>query len=685
MDQILLFVLLGLGSGALIAGQSLALVLSYRGSGTVNMAVGAIAVFGAYTFYGLHTGGYLWLLPLPGLVDRIQLGNPWPLGPAVLVALLGCALLGLLVELVALYPLRTAAPLARLLSTLGVLIVIQSAVTLHFGNDALSAPAVFSDEATVELLGQRVPLDRFLLAGVVLVAAVALAALFRFTSFGLATRAAAQNEALAQVSGLSPRRLSALNTVGASVVCGLLGILAASQTQLDPKTIPLAVVPALGAALLARFTSFTLAAVAGLAMGAVQSVLIYLQTLDWFPTAAGQPLSGVADLVFFLVVVAAVVWRGDALPGRGAAVERSLPAVPSPVRVARPAVIGGVVLLVAFAVLPFGYRQALAVSLIGVVICLSLVVITGYLGLVSLLQVALAGFAGFVVCRLAQDLDVGFPWAPVLGVAASVVLGLLIAGSAFRVRGINLAIVSVSGAVALKTFFFDNPTWGGGSSELTVGQPTLFGLSIGTDSPVRSLLDDGQPSPVFGWVCAAAAILTAIFVANLRRSDLGAAMLAVRSNEKAAAAAGIDVRRIKLIGFAISSGIAGLGGVLYTYNFGSITSARFDVLTALTFLAFAYIAGITTVSGAVFAGIGVTGGLMSKVLDSTLGIPSQWQVLIGGLALVFVIARQPDGLAGKLAERRREKDRRRRPPESSGAPAVPDPSATAPVAAGSTR
>jgi len=666
MDQLLLFVLLGLGPGALIAGLALALVLTHRGSGTINLAAGAFALLAAYVFYGLRSGGYLFLLPLPLLPDQIDLGGPWSTAPALLVSLVVCALAGALVDYAVLRPLRTAAPLAKLLATLGVLVVIQSAVTLRFGSDGQVAPDVFpaGPGDVVRVFGATVPQNRLWLAAVVVLAAAALAVAYRFTRFGLASRAAAENETLAVTNGLAPTAISLVNTIGAAVVAGALGILAASQTQLDPRTIPLAVIPALGAALLARFSSFLVAAGAGLVLGIGQSLLVYAQTWPWFPTAEDQPVPGIADLLFFLVIVGTMLWQGAGLPQRGAAIEQRLPSAVAPTRLARPALIGGLVLLAAFLILPFGVRQALINSLIAAVVCLSLVVITGYVGQVSLIQVALAGVAGFTVSRLAEWTGIGFPLAPVLGIAAAVVLGTVTAFSALRVRGVNLAIVTIAGAVALQSFGFQNPVWGAGVDVLTVPQPAVFGVDLGPTAafPINFA---APPSPVFGLCCAAVLVVAALFVGSLRRSTLGKQLLAVRSNERAAAAAGISVRNVKLLAFALSSALAGVGGVLYAYNYGAVSSDRFDLMLALTFVAFAYVGGIATVPGALIAGLGVTAGLVGYLLDSWIGLPSAWQLLLGGLALVLTIARQPDGIAGQL---RRGTSRLRRPvPAAVGA------------------
>ena len=114
---------------------------------------------------------------------------------------------------------------------------------------------------------------------------------------------------------------------------------------------------------------------------------------------------------------------------------------------------------------------------------------------------------------------------------------------------------------------------------------------------------------MLGFVYLAVVIALCLLVAQLRRSVLGQQMLAVRANERAAAAAGINVARVKITAYAISSFIAGTAGWMYAYNFGSVSAARFGILIALGFVAFAYIGGITMVSGAVIGGLVATEGL----------------------------------------------------------------------------
>src|SRR6185437_6828282 len=279
VQQILLFSLLGLGSGALIAGIALGVVLTYRGSGIINLATGGMAMLAGYAFWALR-------------IDLLH----WSTAPALVASLLIAMIVGALTELVAFRPLRAAPPLAKLVSSLGVLLVLQASMLLAFGTTAQPEPTVLPQN-TVKVLSAVIPVDRFILTGIVIVLAAILAALYRFTRFGLATRAASENEVVAMLGGLSPNRLAMLNTLLASLIAGGVGILAASITQLDTETLPLQIVPALAAALLAGFTSFGIACAAGIGLGIIGSLLQYVTSLSWFPTTGGVALPGVYELV----------------------------------------------------------------------------------------------------------------------------------------------------------------------------------------------------------------------------------------------------------------------------------------------------------------------------------------------------------------------------------------------------
>jgi branched-chain amino acid transport system permease protein len=653
VQQILLFSLLGLGSGALIAGIALGVVLTYRGSGIINLATGGMAMFAGYSFWALTT-------------DLLHLSTV----PALLISLVIVLAVGAAVELVAFRPLRTSPPLAKLVSSLGVLLVLQASMLLAFGNTQQPEPSVLPQN-TVKLLGAVIPVDRFILTGIVIVLAAALAALYRFTRFGLATRAASENEVVAMLGGLSPNRLSMINTLLASVIAGGIGILAASITQLDTETLPLQIVPALAAALLAGFTSFGIACAAGIGLGIVGSLIEYVTSLSWFPTAGGVALPGVYELVVFVLIVLFMYLRGASLPSRGELVEQRLPEAPRPRKLAVTAPVLAAVCAVALVVLPFDFREALVNTMIGTLIALSLVVITGFVGQISVVQLTLAGVSGFAISHLALGAGIAFPIAPLLGAGAALILGLITAASALRVRGVSLAVVTLAAVVAITNFGFVNTTWGGGQTGSPVPEPRLLGLDLGPRAGFRGL-DGNLPSPVFGWVVLAVTVTLCVLVGLLRRGSLGQRMLAVRSNERAAAAAAIDPRAVKFIAFGISSVIAGLAGALYAYNFSSVSADRFDPFTALSLIAFAYAGGITLISGAVFAGLISTQALFPYALDKWFGINGNWFLLFGGAILIITLIQNPEGVAGAFYKKTHKREPVHPPEPVSGGLAALD-------------
>jgi branched-chain amino acid transport system permease protein len=643
VQEILLFILLGLGSGALIAGISLGVVLSYRGSGVINLSIGGLAMLGGYAYWSLNTGEIATL----------------PTWACLVLSLLFVALVGAVTEFVVYRPMRNSPPLAKMVASLGVLLVLQAAMLLAFGITQQPEPSILPSNV-VHIFGTVVPVNRFILTGLVVVAAAALAAVYKWTRFGLATRAAAENEVAATLGGLSPNTISLINTLLAALLAGAIGILAASITELDPETLPLQIIPALAAALLASFTSFGIACAASIGIGILYSLIEYASAQTWFPQSGGVALPGVTDLLAFIIIVVVLFWRGSRIPGRGELVERRLPEVPRPQHLPRTAVICTAVAAVALVVLPFGFREALVNTLIGTLMALSLVVITGFVGQVSLMQLALAGAAGFTVSHMASNFGITFPVAALAGIAVALVLGVITAISAVRVRGISLAAVTLAGAVAIQNFGFTNSTWGGGLAGAPVPEPKWFGLDLGPDAPFRGL-DGDKPSPVFGFVALICCVLLCVGVGYVRRGTLGQRMLAVRSNERAAAAAAVNPRTVKLAAFTIAAFIAGVAGVLYAYNFLSVSADSFDVVTALSLIAFAYAGGITLISGAVFAGLISAQALIPYALDDWFGLNGNWFLLFGGVILIFTLLRNPEGVAGDFYRRTHKRQAFRAP------------------------
>ena len=414
-----------------------------------------------------------------------------------------------------------------------------------------------------------------------------------------------------------------------------------------------------------------IACAAGIALGIIDSLIQYVSALSWFPTSGGIAVPGVQELVAFVIIIGAMFLRGGRLPGRGDLIEQRLPLAPRPRNLVPTAVVVGLVCAVGLVVLPYDFREALINTLIGTVMALSLVVLTGFVGQISVVQLTLAGVAGFVISHFAVNFGIGFPLAPIIGTAVAVLLGMITAVSALRVRGVALAVVTLAAAVAIQNFGFLNPTWGGGQAGSPVPEPHLLGLDLGPRSAFRGL-DGNLPSPVFGWVVLVITLALCVLVGAVRRGDLGRRMLAVRSNERAAAAASINPRNVKLAAVRHQRAGGGDGGVAVRHNFGSVSADRFDAFTALSLIAFAYAGGITLISGAAFAGLISTQALFPYALDKWFGLSGTWFLLFGGVILIVTLIQNPEGVAGAFHRRTR-----RRPMFS---PELPEAAARAPVA-----
>jgi branched-chain amino acid transport system permease protein len=623
----------------------LGLVLVHRATGVVHVAHGATAMYVAYVYAEIRETGDL-VLPLGGVAARLPLGDAPSTALAVVVALTVAAALGLLLHLLVFRPLHGAPPLAKLVASVGVMVVLQAVAVLQFGSaDRFVAPLLPS--RPLQLLDVQVPLDRLLLAAVALVAAAALALVFRATRFGLATRAAAEDDDAATLLGWSPHRLAAANWVLASLLAGLAGILVAPITALNPLTYSLFVVPALAAALVGRLESFGLTVGTALALGMAQSQLVTLQAeQDWLRT-----LNLRAALPFAIIVVVMVV-RGRLVPSRSTPPAARLPVA---VRPDRPLLALAVALpagALALAALSGEYRLGLVRSLIGAVVCLSVVVLTGYVGQLSVAQMAFAGVAGFGLSRLQDGWGVPFPVAPLLAAAGAGAVGLLLGLAARRVRGVDLAVLTLAAGVAVDEIVFRNPAVTGGLGGSPVPPPRLLGVDLGPTSP-----GDAPPQLAFALLVLFVLAACCLAVARLRRGALGRRMLAVRANERAAAACGVDVPRTKVVAFVMAAFLAGLGGALLGYSQGSLSYESFGVFASLSVLAVAYLGGVASIAGALLGGLLVPGGLLAVGLDDTTGLGPEHLLLASGLALVVIAVLAPEGLAG-LVRRAAERTRR---------------------------
>src|SRR3954447_20300788 len=256
----------------------------------------------------------------------------------------------------------------------------------------------------------------------------------------------------------------------------------------------------------------------------------------------GLRAPGVGRAWPLLLIVIAAMTRGALMPPRGQLVERRLPVVATAPRSLLPAVIavaGGVALVFA---LHGNYRLALVNSLIGAVVCLSIVVMTGYLGLLSLAQMAFAGVAGFALTRMQDPIGLPFPLDGLLAATLAAIAGIVIALPALRVRGPSLAVVTLAGALAIEALLFQSPSLTGGFAGTPVRTPSVAGHGLGP-GPGGA----GYPHAGFALLVLAVTVIAAMAVMQLRRSQLGRRMLAVRADERATEALGVSVTLTKLL------------------------------------------------------------------------------------------------------------------------------------------
>ena len=636
IDTYLQFLLLGIGAGAIYAAIALGLLLAYRSSGVINFAHGAAAMYAAYVFVGLRVDGDL-LLPLPGAPGRIHV-HVLPTAAAAAVAVVATSMLELGVYYVVFRPLRRAPALSRLLASVGVMVALQAIVTLQYGADAVSVPRVLP--ATPLHLGNVVlPSDRLWLAAIIVAATAASWAAYRFTRFGLASRAAAEDELALALTGWNPDRVAAVNWGIAGALAGGAGVLAGPIVTADPVTFTLLVVPALAAALLGGFSSFVITTAAALGLGMVQSELVEVQA-----HASWLPATGVGKALPLLLIAIAAITRGALMEPRGRIVARALPSVGAPLGSRWPIAVGAAGGVLATFALHGDYRLALINSLIGAVVCLSVVVITGYLGLLSLAQLAFAGVAGFALTRMQHPLGLPFPLDALVAALLAAAAGVVVALPALRVRGPSLAVVTLAAALATEALLFQSPTLTGGFTGTPVRPPKVAGHAIG---PGRG--GAGYPHIGFTLLVLGVTALAALGVVQLRRSALGRRMLAVRADERATAALGASVNATKVAGFAISAFLAGLAGVMVGWEQGQLSFGSFDVVASLALVALAYVGGVGRVSGALLAGCLVSGGLLFVALDNAFGL-GRYQLLASAVAVVLAIVVAPDGITGTAAK-----------------------------------
>jgi ABC-type branched-subunit amino acid transport system ATPase component/branched-subunit amino acid ABC-type transport system permease component len=610
--------ILGTGTGLLAIG----LVLTYRATRAVNFAYGAMGGVGAALAVGLH------------------LAHGWPWAAAVPLAVATGVVVGGAVERLVIRRFRDAPRLVLTVATIGLAQLL--------GGVELLIPQLLGSESLVggfetPLNRIRVAVDPVLLTGndllVVAVVPAVIAALSWFllrTDAGTAVRAIAENSDRARLLGIPASRLSLLVWLVAGGVAALTVTLTApgSGLTIDAAAGATLLLPALAAAVVANLESLPVAFAAGVGLGVLDQVVRW--NLD-------RP--AIETVVFLGVIMVALLARHP----RATRVDADLSswsitggARPIPpalrglreVRTAR--LLAGLALVAAAAAVPAlatpSQLDQVSVWMIYGLVAVSLVVLTGWGGTVSLGQMGIVGVGALVAGNLIGRWNVDLFLALAGGAVAGGMVALLVGLPALRVRGLFLAVTTLAFAVAVDSFLL-NP-----GNFRTLSFPDF-------DRPVLWQRFDLRSERVLYLLCLGALVLAVLLVRGLRSARSGRALIAVRDNQRAAAAVAVPAVRTRLIGFVVAGTLAGVAGALHALVLRSIGFHTYD--TSLSLLVF---------SMAVIGGLGSIGGALSGVaLVELAGYAApRLQLLITGAGMLLVLLLVPGGVA-EAAERIRDR------------------------------
>jgi branched-chain amino acid transport system permease protein len=608
MWNFLAFSISGIIAGVVVFIAAAGLVVTYSTTGIFNFAQGGVGMVSAFTFWAL---AYSTNPPL----------SPW--AAFLVVLLVEAPLLGIITEGVFMRGLRNASVERQLMVTLGVmLLMLGAAQAIWSGQTQRALPSFFPSVTWLigpENEGLIVTGQQIFEVVVAIMVAVGLWIFLRKTRRGTAMRAVPDNPELASLAGASIVRISRTSWILGSVLASLAGmLLAAGSPSLNAVELTLLVINGFAAAVVGRLRSLPMTFV-----GAVIIGLLVSYATGYLPTSWSwlQDASLALPMVFLFVVL--LILPEDRIRAAGARLTVARPRVASRWR----GVTGAVLVILGSIVAAFVlHGTALSTASEGMVfatVALSLVLLTGYSGLISLCQVTFVGIGAFVMGHVAG----GGSWFGL--VAAGVVgalCGMIIALPTLRLRGLYLALATLAFAQIATYLFFDPKTQSSGAFE--VGRLGIPGLHLQTDR---------------GQLVLAAALFAAasLVVLALRRATLGRRLVALDDAPAAFVTLGLSERATRLFIFATAAGLAGLAGALYGGQVVAVGSGdAFQYFYSLLLLLLVVICGVQTISGALAAGL-----LYAALISATTGqswIAELPEILIG--VGVVLLGRAPNGV-----------------------------------------
>jgi branched-subunit amino acid ABC-type transport system permease component len=680
----------GAPPGTVYALIALGFVLAYKTSGVFNLAFGAQAYVSAAMFF--HA--------------RVAWG--WSVVPALVLSVLVLApALGLVLERLIFRHLRTGSSVAKLVVAIGLSVALPNLFDLVVGFEPVAgrtpegiAPngaSVFYDPFGVYAFSR----NELVAMAVALASMLMLAALFRWTAIGLRMRAVVESARLTELNGIPADRVSAFSWALSSFFAGLAGVLIAPRfnTLAAPDYFNLVVV-AIAAAAVGALVSLPRAFAGGLGLGvliATADTFLPRWSADhaWIEVIQENVTPAMPFVVLFVLLLAWPAVRGgreqadplsgvDPPPPSLAALERSarLTLGTRAFAVAFFAITGFVVLTRADVSWLFLITQAVILS----TIYLSITVITGFAGQISLCQGTFAAIGGFSVFQLADRHGMSVLLAALIGAAIASVVGALLSLPVLRLGGVWVAIATLAFACFFDAVMVRLPWVGGGDTSLFQGtrvpRPTIGPWDLANDKSFLVLA-----LVVF--------VLTSIAVIQIREGTVGRTLRALRGSEVAAQSIGISPARARLIAFAVSAFIAGLGGAMLSIHQENVNyGTNFAPFAALFWLVLVVSLGARTVEGAAQAGAAfalfdavlLRGALFGWILRSSDRVPSifpispKWRFILFGLGTIQ-FARHPEGMVE--AGKRRAHDRverllaPRRPASSPDPESEPTPASAA--------
>jgi branched-subunit amino acid ABC-type transport system permease component len=619
------YAIFGLGIGAVFALLGAGVVLVYRASGVLNFAHASMGMACAYVNFEL--------------LERI---DGLPVGVALVAAVAFGAGLGVAAHRLVFVPLAKASQVVKLLASFGLAGVIQGAVGLvwtELGTPVVFGHSLFALNRGVNLGGAVVPWQRVALVVVGSAVAIGLALLLSRTEFGVQVRALAQNRMAARLAGIDDRRVERRTWALAGATAGLAGVLVIPFGALSPLALSGFQLKALAAALVGGFASLPAVLAGGLGLGVVQELLV----------GAPAPFNGMravlaSALVLLLLLLRVERFFVSALEARAVeGDERLAPVTGLPPAVGTPRrwLVGfGVVGLITLVLSDFWAYVATNTLIFGL-LGLSLVVLTGWSGQVSLMPGTFAGVGACLAWLL--DTQLGYPFALAVPLAAlgTIPVCALVGYAALRLRPLYLAIGTVAMAGLFEETLFRQEWFANGGRAMSVSRPDVIG---------------GDHAYALVVVVLAGALFAA--TAALGRSRTGRALRMVRDNDQAATAGGANPVKYRLLAFALSAAYAGMAGALLAYLLGSFSTPAFSFLV-LSLSAF----GLATVGG-IRSPIGAAVGAFAFVYLTEVfrgrGTVSDWTSVLVGVGIIAVLAFSPDGLVGvvqRLVARVRGGDR----------------------------